>query len=94
VIASKRKVEHREGKTLEYQNISKYTCESVDLTLQFKQEIHPLIDRSKAKKIYYELELPLVKVLADMEFGLAPIYQWMNLLLKLQSKIDTFTGVF
>ncbi|MCZ6692833.1 MAG: DNA polymerase I [Bacteroidetes bacterium] len=68
VIASKRKVEHREGKTLEYQNISKYTCESVDLTLQLKQEIHPLIDRSKAKKIYYELELPLVKVLADMEF--------------------------
>jgi len=66
--ASRKKVDHRETKAINYEDIARYTCESADITLQMKKPLSDSIEANPAKKVYYDLELPLSKVLADIEF--------------------------
>ncbi|UAY54878.1 DNA polymerase I [Arachidicoccus terrestris] len=45
-----------------------YAAEDADITLQLKEVFKPLIREKAVEKVFYEADLPLVKVLADMEF--------------------------
>lgn len=45
-----------------------YAAEDADVTLQLKEVFEPLIKEKEVEKVFYEADLPLVKVLADMEF--------------------------
>ena len=45
-----------------------YAAEDADITLQLKEVFKPLIKEKAVEKVFYEADLPLVKVLADMEF--------------------------
>jgi len=45
-----------------------YAAEDADITLQLKQVFEPLLKEKSVEKVYYQADLPLVKVLADMEF--------------------------
>jgi len=50
--------------------IVEYAAEDADITLQLKEKIEPLIDDDPAiKKLLNEVELPLVQVLANIEFN-------------------------
>lgn len=44
-----------------------YSCEDADLTLQLKLAIDPELDKSNIRKLFDEIEMPLVQVLAAME---------------------------
>ncbi|HET6556335.1 MAG TPA: DNA polymerase I [Prolixibacteraceae bacterium] len=44
-----------------------YACEDADLTLQLKVAIEKDLDKNGARKLFDEVEMPLVYVLADME---------------------------
>ncbi len=44
-----------------------YACEDADLTLQLKQALEPELDQSGTRKLFDEIEMPLIFVLADME---------------------------
>jgi len=44
-----------------------YACEDADLTLQLKQVIEKELDNSGSRKLFDEIEMPLIYVLADME---------------------------
>jgi DNA polymerase-1 len=44
-----------------------YACEDADLTLQLKQVIEKELDASGTRKLFDEIEMPLIPVLADME---------------------------
>ena len=44
-----------------------YSCEDADLTLQLKLAIEKDLDESGARKLFDEIEMPLIYVLADME---------------------------
>ena len=46
-----------------------YSCEDADLTLRLKQAIDPDLDKSGLRKLFEEIEMPLVRVLADMEMA-------------------------
>jgi len=44
-----------------------YSCEDADLTLQLKQAIEKDLNDSGTRKLFDEIEMPLIYVLADME---------------------------
>jgi DNA polymerase-1 len=47
--------------------ISDYACEDADITLQLKQIFAPEIEKEHLKALFYEMEMPLMRVLRKME---------------------------
>ncbi|NNV57181.1 DNA polymerase I [Limnovirga soli] len=64
----------KKGKTqgnmrdVEVEKVKEYAAEDADITLQLKQVLHPYLKEKSVEKVFYEVENPLVKVLAAMEF--------------------------
>ncbi len=50
------------------EKITEYAAEDADITLQLKNKFPPLLDKKSVRKVFEEVENPLVKVLTDMEF--------------------------
>lgn len=48
--------------------IAAYAAEDADITLQLKEVITPMVNQQNANKVLDEIELPLISVLADMEY--------------------------
>ena len=44
-----------------------YACEDADLTLQLKQAVEPELDKYEVRRLFEEMEMPLVPVLVHME---------------------------
>ncbi|MEP6844352.1 MAG: DNA polymerase I [Panacibacter sp.] len=53
---------------VEIEKVKEYAAEDADITLQLKYALHPGLKEKEVEKVFYEVENPLVKVLADMEF--------------------------
>lgn len=49
------------------EDASEYSCEDVDYTLRLKELFQPELKEKALEKLFYEVELPLVEVLAEME---------------------------
>ena len=64
----------KKGKTqgsmrdVEVEKIKEYAGEDADITLQLKNVFVPLLKKKEVEKVFNEVESPLVKVLADMEY--------------------------
>lgn len=54
-------------RTVALEQIMPYACEDADVTLQLKQILHPLLERNKVFKLFAEVEVPLMRVLVNME---------------------------
>lgn len=52
---------------VEPEKVSDYACEDADITLQLKEIFEPELRNSNAEKLFDEVEMPLVKVLSQME---------------------------
>lgn len=52
---------------VEIEKIKEYAVEDTDITYQLKQKLAPQLKACEAEKLLFELEQPLVPVLADME---------------------------
>jgi DNA polymerase I len=50
------------------EQIKEYAAEDADVTLQLKQAFVPLVEKNEVKKVFDEVENPLVPVLVDMEY--------------------------
>lgn len=48
--------------------IKDYACEDADITLKLKNILQQAIEKQGLQKLLYEIELPLIYVLADMEY--------------------------
>lgn len=48
-------------------NISDYACEDADITWQLKELFEPEIQKEHLKNLFYNIEMPLVRVLKSME---------------------------
>jgi DNA polymerase-1 len=48
--------------------IKEYAAEDADITLQLKHAFLPKLKEKEVEKVFYEVDNPLVKVLADIEF--------------------------
>lgn len=51
------------------QEIYEYAAEDADVTLRLKNILEPKLKEVGAEKLFYEIEMPLVEVLADMEMA-------------------------
>ena len=51
------------------EQIYQYAAEDADVTLQLKNRLEKELAREKMEKLFYEMEMPLTRVLADMEIA-------------------------
>jgi DNA polymerase-1 len=49
------------------ENACEYSCEDVDYTLRLKEIFQPELKEKALARLFYEVELPLIEVLAEME---------------------------
>ena len=49
------------------EEIKEYAAEDADVTFQLKQNFSPILDKADTKKLFDEIEIPLIPVLAAME---------------------------
>lgn len=47
--------------------VKEFAVEDADVTLQLKQHFEPILEKTETRKLFEEIEIPLVQVLADME---------------------------
>jgi len=53
--------------SVEKEKLRDYACEDADLTLQLKKTLEPELEKTGVKKLFDEIEMPLIPVLAQME---------------------------
>jgi DNA polymerase-1 len=49
------------------EEIKEYAAEDADITYQLKQNFSPILDKAETKKLFDQIEIPLIPVLAAME---------------------------
>lgn len=54
-------------RNVELEKIAEYAAEDADVTLQLRKKLEPELNASGVKKLFEEVEMPLVNVLASME---------------------------
>ncbi|MGM9510961.1 DNA polymerase I [Larkinella sp. GY13] len=72
---------------VEIQKVVEYAGEDADITLQLKDTFLPLLEKNQLTKLFYEVEMPLVRVLGDMELGGVKVD--MNALAELSATLET-----
>lgn len=50
-------------------NVKEYAAEDADVTLQLKQVLLPMVERIGLHDLYFEIEEPMIEVLADIEMA-------------------------
>lgn len=54
---------------LDPQDVYEYAAEDADITLQLKEVLEPKLQEVGAVQLFHNIEMPLVRVLADMELS-------------------------
>ena len=49
--------------------VYEYACEDADITLQLKDKLEPELKRLECERLFYDIEMPLMPVLAEMEMN-------------------------
>lgn len=57
----------RSMRSLPPAEVYEYACEDADITLQLKNALEPRLKETGVEKLFHEIEMPLVRVLAAME---------------------------
>lgn len=55
-------------KDVPVEDVKEYAAEDADVTFQLKQKFDPMLDELKVRKVFAQVENPLVPVLLDMEY--------------------------
>ncbi len=66
-IIGKKGKNQKSMRDIEQQDIADYACEDADITWQLKMLFEPEIQKDHLKKLFYNMEMPLVHVLKSME---------------------------
>ncbi|WP_264560280.1 DNA polymerase I [Flavobacterium sp. N2270] len=74
------------------EEVKEYAVEDADITFQLKEHFQPILEKVGTKKLFDEIEIPLVEVLAAMEReGIRLDVDFLNTMSKeMQIEIDTF----
>jgi DNA polymerase-1 len=67
VLIGKKGKNQKSMRDIPQKEICDYACEDADITWQLKELFEPEIQKEHLKKLFYEMEMPLVKVLKSME---------------------------
>ena len=76
------------------QDVCTYACEDADIAWQLAGVLRPQIEESELSNLYYDIEVPLIDVLRDMEWaGVAVNVELLNTLGgRMQTRIDDLRG--
>jgi len=66
-LIGKKGVNQGSMRDIEVQKIAEYAAEDADITLQLKEKLAPELQKIHVEKLFYEVETPLVEVLATIE---------------------------
>lgn len=66
-LIGKKGARQKNMKDAPLERIAEYAAEDADITCQLKELFAPMLKEQKAEKLFFEVESPLVSVLADME---------------------------
>ena len=66
-LIGKKGKEQLSMRTVAIEEIKEYAAEDADITLQLKHKFAPMLEDLQEKKLFEEVEVPLIPVLADME---------------------------
>jgi DNA polymerase-1 len=66
-LIGKKGKNQRSMREVALEEIKEYAAEDADVTLQLKEVFSPILDKAETKKLFDEIEIPLIQVLADME---------------------------
>lgn len=74
------------------EDIKEYATEDADITFQLKEHFQPILEKVGTKKLFDEIEIPLVPVLADMEKeGIRLDVEFLkSMSVEMQKEIDAF----
>ena len=53
---------------VELKEVVEYACEDADITFRFYEYFAPLLNTYNLEELFFNIEMPLISVLADMEF--------------------------
>ncbi|MFV8336995.1 DNA polymerase I [Flavobacterium sp. RSP29] len=67
ILIGKKGKNQKSMRNVDLEEIKEYAVEDADVTLQLKDIFTLELDKTGTKKLFEEIEIPLVKVLADME---------------------------
>ena len=59
----------RSMRELEPKDVYEYACEDADITLQLKNKLEPELKKHECENLFYNIEMPLMPVLAEMEMN-------------------------
>ncbi len=59
----------RSMRELDPKEIYEYAAEDADITLQLKNKLEPELKKHRAEQLFYDIEMPLMPVLAEMEMN-------------------------
>ena len=61
--------QQRSMRDLTPSQVYEYACEDADITLQLKNRLEPELRAHECERLFYDIEMPLMPVLADMELA-------------------------
>ena len=59
----------RSMRELQPSEVYEYACEDADITLQLKNKLEPMLREHNCESLFYDMEMPLMPVLAEMEMN-------------------------
>ena len=59
----------RSMRNLDPKDVYEYACEDADITLQLKNKLEPELKKHACEDLFYQIEMPLMPVLAEMEMN-------------------------
>ena len=59
----------RSMRDLDPKDVYEYACEDADITLQLKNKLEPELKKHDCERLFYDIEMPLMPVLAEMEMN-------------------------
>ena len=59
----------RSMRELDPKDVNEYACEDADITLQLKNKLEPELKKHECEDLFYNIEMPLMPVLAEMEMN-------------------------
>ncbi len=59
----------RSMRDLDPKEVYEYACEDADITLQLKNKLEPELKKYECEALFYDIEMPLMPVLAEMEMN-------------------------
>lgn len=66
-LIGKKGKNQKDIRTVDVKKVSDYACEDADITLQLREVFEPELKKNKLEDLFYDIEIPLIPVLAEME---------------------------